>query len=98
MVSKYCLLPAVEPKTIAQLAQLENIFDIMDIYLWLSYRFPDIFMDGEKIRAAQKHIDDQIQKSVREIIKLAHEDESRSPINAGKLLCLKVGKVNETIH
>lgn len=61
------------PQTIADLVQLENIFDVMDIYLWLSYRFVDIFPHSDRIRAAQLQLDDLIQKGIEQITKLIKE-------------------------
>lgn len=54
--------------------QLENIFDVMDIYLWLSYRFVDMFPQGEQIRSAQAQLDKLIQEGVAQITKLIKDE------------------------
>lgn len=64
------------PQSIADLAQLENIFDVMDIYLWLSYRFVDIYPHADKIRSAQTQLDDLIQQGVAQITRLIKESAS----------------------
>lgn len=53
--------------------QLENIFDVMDIYLWLSYRFPDMFPDAESVRKAQSELDKLIQQGVEQLTRLVNE-------------------------
>lgn len=74
-IAKHCALPVGIPSTLDDLVQLENIFDVMDIYLWLSLRFGLVFSDGVRVRQAQAHIDRQIQESVNNILQLAREDE-----------------------
>lgn len=64
------------PQSIADLIELENIFDIMDIYLWLSYRFVDIYPHGDRIRAAQAQLDDLIQQGVAQITKLIDKESN----------------------
>lgn len=66
------------PQSIADLVQLENIFDVMDIYLWLSYRFIDMYPHGDQIRAAQTQLDDLIQQGVAQITKLIKESNDNS--------------------
>lgn len=48
----------------------------MDIYLWLSYRFIDMFPHGEKIRWAQSQLDSLIQEGVAKIARLIKEDST----------------------
>lgn len=67
------------PQSISDLVQLENIFDVMDIYLWLSYRFIDMFPHCEQIRAAQIQLDDLIQQGVAQITKLIKETNDNIP-------------------
>lgn len=74
-VAKNCALPVGMPKTIADLVQLENIFDVMDIYLWLSYRFVDMFPHSKEIREAQGQLDDLIQKGIANITRLIEDAE-----------------------
>lgn len=66
------------PQSIADLVRLENIFDVMDIYLWLSYRFIDMYPHGDQIRAAQTQLDDLIQQGVAHITKLIKESNDNS--------------------
>lgn len=68
------------------MAQLENIFDVMDIYLWLSYRFIDMFPHADKIRSAQTQLDDLIQQGVAQITKLIKE--SAATVDQG-MNCVK---------
>ncbi|EZA53186.1 ATP-dependent RNA helicase SUV3-like protein, mitochondrial [Ooceraea biroi] len=45
------------PKTILDLVHLEAVFDVLDLYLWLSYRFVDLFPDAKMVRDVQKELD-----------------------------------------
>lgn len=62
--------PLAIPKSIMDLVHLEAVFDVLDLYLWLSYRFPDLFPDAEDVRAMQQELDLIIQKGVLNITHL----------------------------
>lgn len=68
--------PFALPKTILDLVHLEAVFDVMDLYLWLSYRFMDIFPDAELVRDTQKELDDIIQQGVFQITRLLKNSET----------------------
>ncbi|RWS13248.1 ATP-dependent RNA helicase SUV3-like protein, partial [Dinothrombium tinctorium] len=63
------------PQNIAQLVHLEAIFDVFDLYLWLSYRFSDLFPDAAIIRDMQKELDEVIHSGVKRVIKLLKNNE-----------------------
>ncbi|KAH0550032.1 ATP-dependent RNA helicase SUV3 homolog, mitochondrial isoform X1 [Cotesia glomerata] len=67
--------PLETPKTIVELVHLEAVFDVFDLYLWLSYRFPDLFPDQEAIRQIQKEIDLLIQDGIIRLTKLFSRTE-----------------------
>ncbi|XP_076101980.1 ATP-dependent RNA helicase SUV3 homolog, mitochondrial-like [Mytilus galloprovincialis] len=56
-----------EPKTITDLVHLEDIFDVFDLYLWLRFRFPEMFPDFEAVQQTQKELDIIIQEAVQRI-------------------------------
>ncbi|XP_070608287.1 ATP-dependent RNA helicase SUPV3L1, mitochondrial isoform X2 [Erythrolamprus reginae] len=62
--------PLVPAKNIKDLVHLEAIHDVLDLYLWLSYRFMDMFPDAGHVRAIQKQLDDIIQIGVMNITRL----------------------------
>ncbi|XP_028298859.1 ATP-dependent RNA helicase SUPV3L1, mitochondrial [Gouania willdenowi] len=62
--------PLAPPKNIKNLVHLEAVHDVLDLYLWLSYRFMDMFPDTALIRNAQRELDDTIQEGVRNITRL----------------------------
>lgn len=64
------------PRTILDLVHLEAVFDVLDLYLWLSYRFIDIFPEGNLVRDIQKELDEIIQQGVIQITKLLQNSES----------------------
>jgi ATP-dependent RNA helicase SUPV3L1/SUV3 len=71
-----CGWPFSLPRTILDLVHLEAVFDVMDLYLWLSYRFMDLFPDANLVRDVQKELDDIIQQGVFQITKLLKNSES----------------------
>ncbi|KAI4462122.1 atp-dependent rna and dna helicase [Holotrichia oblita] len=68
--------PVQTPKTIIDLVHLEAVFDVLDLYLWLSYRFMDLFTDVELVRDMQKELDVVIQQGVVQITRLLRNSET----------------------
>ncbi|NXA48000.1 SUV3 helicase, partial [Nothocercus julius] len=62
--------PLAPPKNIKELMHLEAVHDVFDLYLWLSYRFMDMFPDAALVRDIQKKLDEIIQIGVCNITKL----------------------------
>ncbi|XP_072321212.1 ATP-dependent RNA helicase SUPV3L1, mitochondrial [Eucyclogobius newberryi] len=62
--------PPLAPKNLKDLVHLEAVHDVLDLYLWLSYRFMDMFPDTLLIRQIQKDLDQIIQEGVRNITRL----------------------------
>ncbi|EFN89463.1 ATP-dependent RNA helicase SUV3-like protein, mitochondrial [Harpegnathos saltator] len=56
--------PFAIPKTILDLVHLEGVFDVLDLYLWLSYRFMDLFPDAKIVRDVQKELDALIEAGI----------------------------------
>ncbi|XP_017081726.1 ATP-dependent RNA helicase SUV3 homolog, mitochondrial isoform X2 [Drosophila eugracilis] len=75
-IRKNCGWPYKLPKTILDLVHLEAVFDVMDLYLWLSYRFMDLFPDATNVREAQKELDGIIQQGVFQITRLLKNTEA----------------------
>jgi len=68
--------PASPPQKISDLVHLEGIFDVLDVYLWLSYRFPDIFLNVDLVRQTQQELDAIIQAGILQITKLLKNAET----------------------
>jgi len=49
---------------------------VLDLYLWLSYRFIDVFPEANLVRDIQKELDEIIQQGVIQITKLLQNSES----------------------
>ncbi|KAH0950142.1 hypothetical protein HN011_000369 [Eciton burchellii] len=62
--------PFALPKTIADLVHLEAVFDVLDLYLWLSYRFLDLFPNIQMVRDMQKELDALIEAGIVKLISL----------------------------
>lgn len=56
--------PFTTPKNILDLVHLEAVFDVLDLYLWLSYRFMDLFPDAKIVRDVQKELDSLIEAGI----------------------------------
>lgn len=68
--------PFSMPRTILDLVHLESVFDVLDLYLWLSYRFVDLFPEAHLVRDIQKELDAIIQQGVIQLTKLLQNSES----------------------
>jgi ATP-dependent RNA helicase SUPV3L1/SUV3 len=62
------------PKRLAsnlnELTFYESIFDIFDLYLWLSMRFRDSFIDSETVKRMRHELDEFLSHSVRRMFSL----------------------------
>ncbi|XP_072236489.1 ATP-dependent RNA helicase SUPV3L1, mitochondrial [Leuresthes tenuis] len=72
--------PLAAPKNIKDLVHLEAVHDVLDLYLWLSYRFMDMFPDTASIREVQQELDDIIQQGVRNITRLIRATDISDPL------------------
>lgn len=70
-----CGWPFALPKTILDLVQLEAVFDVLDLYLWLSYRFVELFPHAAMVRQTQAELDALIQQGVFQITRLLKNSE-----------------------
>lgn len=64
-VAEHCSLSVRLPQTIAELKRFEDTFDVMDIYLWMSYRFTDMYPHRDRIRTSQSQLDGLIQNALQ---------------------------------
>lgn len=75
-VRRHISWPLAPPKNIKDLVHLEAVHDVLDLYLWLSYRFMDMFPDTASIREIQRELDDIIQQGVRNITRLIRASDT----------------------
>ncbi len=47
------------------LLHIEDLVKEVSLYLWLNYRFPEIFPESEKARTARKRLNDYIEKTLK---------------------------------
>ncbi|CAK9800924.1 ATP-dependent RNA helicase SUV3 homolog, mitochondrial [Anthophora quadrimaculata] len=62
--------PPKIPSSIADLIRLEGVFDVLDLYLWLSYRMPDVFPDANRVKELQGELDKIIETGIKKITNL----------------------------
>lgn len=70
--------PFSTPCTLLDLVHLEEVYDVFDLYLWLSYRFPDMFPEADLVRDLQRELDGLIQDGVTQIVRLLRNSDSRT--------------------
>ncbi|CAI9547727.1 unnamed protein product [Staurois parvus] len=80
-ICKHVHWPVSSPKSIKDLMYLEAVHDILDLYLWLSYRFMDMFPHTVLVRSMQKDLDAIIQNGVYNITKLIRASEAASNVH-----------------
>lgn len=68
--------PLTTPKNLLDLIHLESVFDVLDLYFWLSYRFPSSFLDTNLVKDMHKELDAVIQEGVFQITKLLKNSET----------------------
>ncbi|XP_012343051.2 ATP-dependent RNA helicase SUV3 homolog, mitochondrial [Apis florea] len=68
--------PPQIPSTLVELLRLEGIFDILDVYLWLSYRISNLFPDGDSVRELQYELDKIIEKGIKKITRLFQQSKT----------------------
>ncbi|XP_058798461.1 ATP-dependent RNA helicase SUV3 homolog, mitochondrial isoform X2 [Phymastichus coffea] len=68
--------PMKLPRTLIDLVHLEAVFDVLDLYLWLSYRFTELFPEANIVKDMQKELDAIIQESIYQLTKLLKNSES----------------------
>ncbi|KAK1333738.1 LOW QUALITY PROTEIN: hypothetical protein QTO34_006125 [Cnephaeus nilssonii] len=78
---RYIKWPLHPPNNIKDLMDLEAVHDVLDLYLWLSYRFIDMFPDANLVRDLQKELDGIIQEGVHNITKLIKISEAQRLLN-----------------
>ncbi|KAM9860638.1 ATP-dependent RNA helicase SUPV3L1, mitochondrial [Aulostomus maculatus] len=75
-VCRHICWPLAPPKSIKDLVHLEAVHDVLDLYLWLSYRFIDMFPHTDLVREIQRELDDIIRQGVRNITRLIRATDS----------------------
>ncbi len=60
--------PRAEPQKVDDLLELESIFDILDLYLWLGFRFSSMFPDIEMIKEMRTELNHIINKGLKKLV------------------------------
>lgn len=56
------VLPSIQGQDFRRLQELEEMVQIVNLYAWLHYRFPDIFPDLDRAAAARQSVNGQIDR------------------------------------
>ncbi|XP_015988573.2 ATP-dependent RNA helicase SUPV3L1, mitochondrial isoform X1 [Rousettus aegyptiacus] len=94
---RYMKWPLLPPKNIKDLMDLEAVHDVLDLYLWLSYRFIDMFPDASLVRDLQKELDGIIQEGVHNITKLIKISETHKLLNLERLSAESQSRLSGTL-
>uniref|UniRef100_A0A8R1E4X8 RNA helicase n=1 Tax=Caenorhabditis japonica TaxID=281687 RepID=A0A8R1E4X8_CAEJA len=66
--------PPKPATNVTELSFLEQTYEILDQYMWLSMRFPDMLPDEPRAREASKQLDTMIQEGVESFMSLLSAD------------------------
>lgn len=94
---RYIKWPLLPPRNIKELMDLEAVHDVLDLYLWLSYRFMDMFPDASLIRDLQKELDGIIQDGVHNITKLIKVSETHKLLNLESFPSVSQSRLSGTL-
>uniref|UniRef100_A0A8I5N8G8 ATP-dependent RNA helicase SUPV3L1, mitochondrial n=1 Tax=Papio anubis TaxID=9555 RepID=A0A8I5N8G8_PAPAN len=94
---RYIKWPLLAPRNIKDLMDLEAVHDVLDLYLWLSYRFMDMFPDASLIRDLQKELDGIIQDGVHNITKLIKVSEKHKLLNLESFPSVSQSRLSGTL-
>jgi ATP-dependent RNA helicase SUPV3L1/SUV3 len=88
------------PVTIVDLVHLEGVFDVLDLYLWLSYRFMDMFPDSLLVQEMQQELDKIIQQGVFNITQLLKKSEKikTGPMDDEEDLVTRQDQRSQRVH
>ena len=56
------------PENIESLVHLENIYDVLDLYLWLGFRFPTIFPYQEQVKEMRIELESLVEKGIERFL------------------------------
>ncbi|CAF1219117.1 unnamed protein product, partial [Didymodactylos carnosus] len=90
--------PFQTPNTIMDLIHLEEVFDCLDLYLWLSYRFADIFPEKELVRGVQSELDQIIHLGVQSIVKLIRRTRHLDDDSDGLIITATTLAVEDAVN
>lgn len=86
--------PFKTPTSLNELAHLEDLYDVLDLYLWLSFRFAAIFCQKEEVFEIRSELEEVIFKGVKEL--LSNKNSTNRPVT-GSNLTKKVRAINENM-
>ena len=70
------------PENIESLVHLENIYDVLDLYLWLSFRFPTIFSYPEQVKEMRIQLESFVEKGIERFLGEKKKKTSFRPTSA----------------
>lgn len=59
--------PFQVPQSVNEVAHLETVYDVLDLYLWLAYRFPDIFSYIDQVKQMRVELEQVIYEGVKNV-------------------------------
>lgn len=91
--------PLKMPANLNELIHLENVFDVLDLYLWLGFRFPLVFAHATEVIQLRSELEQLIFNGVRKLLskESSHQRLTTKNINYFKFNNTTL-KVSETIR
>jgi ATP-dependent RNA helicase SUPV3L1/SUV3 len=69
-LKKFIGYPLQTPRKIDEVRHLEVVYDVFDLYLWLSTRYVDMFPYAKEVTQMRKELEDMIYTGVKDLSKL----------------------------
>jgi hypothetical protein len=77
------------PENIDSIVHLENVYDVLDLYLWLGFRFPAIFSYSEQVKEMRVELEFFIEKGVEKLLANKKNNSSSRKVSKSRQSSLK---------
>jgi len=77
------------PENIDSIVHLENVYDVLDLYLWLGFRFPAIFSYTEQVKEMRVELEFFIEKGVEKLLANKRNNNSLRKVSKPRHSSLK---------
>ncbi|OAF66361.1 hypothetical protein A3Q56_05920 [Intoshia linei] len=86
--------PFYVPESLHDLNVLENVYDVLDLYLWLSCRFPSHFCDSYDVKLIRTELDSVINAGINNLSSFFSKSENLLKTRFNKMKYAKFSETN----
>lgn len=80
--------PLPRPTNVSMLLDMCKLYNLIDLYLWLSYKFPDMFPDRERVRQLGVLIEGYISEAIAMVSSLTSHEAAAAGEDVGETTSL----------